>query len=201
MTIRLFMLGYQTGGPNTKVSAFVADSGGTYTGSYAVQIPPGNTDTVATFSAVALAAMLAELTSEGVPAPNAIVWLFSTDSEAFAFANPTRTLNSAFQISTARAAQVSYAVDIACALSLTTGQSGTVFLEYADDSGFTTNVVSVNQFSNANTGSLTIGLNLTQTLTGTLSGMIPEGKYVRLRTANVTSTPTFTYRTGQEVLV
>lgn len=116
------------------------------------------------------------------------------------FNNPTRSLNTAFQISTTQDAQVSYAVDIAATLSLTTGQTGTVTLQYADDSGFTTNVVTVQSSVNGNTGTLAIGLGLTQTATASLSGTIPTGKYVRLLTANTTGTPTFTFRTAQEVL-
>lgn len=122
-----------------------------------------------------------------------------TQSKSFSAAS--RSLNSAFQISSTRDSLVSYAVDIAATLSLTSGQSGNVILEYADNSGMTTNVVTVNSCINGNTGTLAIGLNLTQTATATVSGMIPAGKFVRIRTANITGTPTFTYRTGQEVLV
>lgn len=117
------------------------------------------------------------------------------------FSNPTRSLNTAFQPSTTRNAFVTYAVDIAATLSLTSGQNGTVTLQYADDSGFTTNVKTVQSAANGNTGSLTIGLNLTQTATATVSGMIPANKYVKIITTNTTGTPTFTYRNGQEVLL
>ncbi len=117
------------------------------------------------------------------------------------FANPTRSLNTAFQISSTRDAMVSYGVDIAATLTLTGGATGTLFLEYADNSGFTTNVVTVNNTANGNTGTLTVGLSLTQTATATVCGVIPASKYVRLRTANTTGTPTFTWRSGQEVLL
>lgn len=117
------------------------------------------------------------------------------------FGNPTRSLNSAFQPSTTLNAIVSYSVDIACTLSLTGGQAGTVFLRYADDSGHTTNVKEVCRFAATNTGTLTIGLALNQIATGTLSGVIPAGKYVKLVTSNDTGTPTFTYRNAQEVLI
>lgn len=116
------------------------------------------------------------------------------------YANPSRTLNSAYQISSTRAAFVSYAVDISATLTISGGATGTVFLEYADDSGFTTNVVTVNSSANGNTGTLTVGLSLTQTATGTVAGVIPAGKYVRLRTANTTGSPSFTFRSAQEVL-
>lgn len=113
----------------------------------------------------------------------------------------SRSLNSAFQIHATRDAMVSYSVDISCTISLTTGQTGTVYLEVADDSLFTTNVQEVCRFVNGNSGTLTLGLNLVQAATGTLSGYVPPAKYVRLRTANTTGTPTFTYRSGQEVLL
>lgn len=124
---------------------------------------------------------------------------FPSASRSYAY--PTRTLNSGYQISTTRDAAVSYTVDIAATLSLTSGQAGSVVLEYADDSGFTTNVKTVCQTVNGNTGTLTIGLNLTQTASGTLSGIIPANKYVRIRTVNTTGSPSFTYRGSQEVLL
>lgn len=120
---------------------------------------------------------------------------------ALSFATSTRSLNTAFQISAGSAVFVSYSVDVASTLTLITGQTGTVILEYADDSGFTTNVVTAQSAVNGNTGTLAIGLNLTQTGTASVSAMIPAGKYVRLRTVNTTGTPTFTYRAGQEVLI
>lgn len=118
-----------------------------------------------------------------------------------AFATPSRSLNSAFIVSTTRDAQVQYSVDIATSLSLTTGAVGTVFLEYADDSGFTTNVKEVQRFVSGNTGTLVVGLALNQIGTAAVGGIIPAGKYVRLRTANTTGSPTFTYRSAQEVLL
>lgn len=117
------------------------------------------------------------------------------------FANPSRSLNSAFQVSTDRNAVVNYTVDIAATLSLTTGQTGTVTLKYADDSGMTTNVVTVQSAVNGNGGTLAIGLGLTQTASASLGGMIPAGKYVKLVTANTVGTPTFTFRAAQEVLI
>lgn len=117
------------------------------------------------------------------------------------FNNPTRSLNSAFQISTTQDSLVSYSVDIASTISLTSGQTGTVYLRYADDSGHTTNVKEVARFVNGNSGTLTIGLNLTQSNTGTLTGMIPAGKYGKIVTENTSGTPTFTYRSAQEVLL
>lgn len=113
----------------------------------------------------------------------------------------SRSLNSAFQISASRNSLVSYSVDITCTANLVSGQTGTVFLEYADDSGFTTNVVEICRCVNGNSVSLAIALTAVQSVTGTLSGFVPSAKYVRIRTANTLSTPSFTYRSGQEVLL
>ena len=113
------------------------------------------------------------------------------------FTNTTRSLNTAFQITPTRDTYVSYSVDIACTSLLLGGQSGTVFLEYADNVGMTTNLVTVQQATGSSGGVL----NLATITTATLSGIIPTAKFVRLRTVNNTSTPTFTYRTSQEVLL
>lgn len=111
----------------------------------------------------------------------------------------TRSLNTAFQVNSTKDSFVNYSVDIAATISLTTGQSGTVFLEIASDSGFTTNVQTLGQFTNGNAGTLAVGLNLTQTNTACLSGYVPAAYYCRLRTTNNTGTPTFTYKNGQEI--
>lgn len=118
---------------------------------------------------------------------------------ARAFSFPARSLNTAFQIDAARDCLVTYTVDISASLSLTGGATGTVTLQYADDVGMTTNLVAVQSAVNGNTGTLTIGLALTQTATASLTGVIPAGKYVRIATANTVGTPAFTYRTAQEV--
>lgn len=117
---------------------------------------------------------------------------------SFSQSSPSRTLNSSFRPSTTRNVLVSYSVSIATTLSLTTGQAGTAILETSTD-GTTWSTVS--QIANANTGSLTIGLNLTQTITGVLAGVIPANSFARIRTVNNTGTPTFTYVSGQETLL
>lgn len=125
----------------------------------------------------------------------------STTKNSMSFGTTTRSLNTAFKISTASTTFVSYTVDIASTLSLVSGDTGTVTLEYADDSGFTTNVKTVQTSANGNTGTLAIGLGLTQTSTAALTGIIPANKWVRISTANTVGTPTFTYRGQQEVVM
>lgn len=113
----------------------------------------------------------------------------------------SRSLNTAFQISSTRNCLVSYSVDVSCSMTLTAGQTGTVTLQYADNSGFTTNVVEVCRTVNGNSGTLTLGLNLVQDITAVVSGFIPAGKYCRITTSNTSGTPSFAYRSGQEVLL
>lgn len=120
---------------------------------------------------------------------------------ARSFAYQTRALNTCFQVSSTRDALVTYSVDIATSLSLTTGQQGTVYLRTYSDSSCTSGVQELTRFVNGQTGTLTVGLALTQNVTGTLTGVIPAGSYVQLVTQNNTGTPTFTARPGQEVLL
>lgn len=116
-------------------------------------------------------------------------------------ASATRALNSPFQISTTRDAQVAYSVEIAAVLSLSVGQQGAVVLEMASNIGFTTDVQELGRFVNGNTGTLSVGFSLTQNVAGTVIGYVPAGRFVRLRTVNLSGTPVFNYRTGQEVLL
>lgn len=113
------------------------------------------------------------------------------------FSNPTRGLNTAFQVSVGQDAQVSYPVDIAVTSILLATTQGTVTLEYADNSTFTTNVVTVCSGTNS-TGGVA---NVANTATVTLTGIIPAGKYVKVVTANTAGSPTFSMRAGQEVLL
>lgn len=113
---------------------------------------------------------------------------------------PSRTLNSCFQPSATRSTFVNYSIDINTTSTLASGQTGTVYLETFTDSGCTTGTQEVSRFVNGSTVSLAVAITLTQNVTGTITGYIPAGKYVKLRTQNNTGTPTFTYRSGQEVL-
>lgn len=115
------------------------------------------------------------------------------------FGYPSRSLNSAFQISTAQDADVTYSVNIVCAAGALSPQKGRATLQYADDNTFGggSNVVSVSEIEFSN-GAL---LGLTNGITQALTGKIPSGKWVRLLPAQVTGTPTITLIRSQEVLL
>lgn len=117
------------------------------------------------------------------------------------FSYTTRALNTCFQVSSTRDAQVNYAVDIATSLSLTTGAQGTVYLRIYTNSGCTTGTQEVIRGTNGQTGTLTIGLALSQPVTAHLSGILPAGAFAQLVTELNVGTPTFTARPGQEVLL
>lgn len=113
----------------------------------------------------------------------------------------SRSLNTAFQISSTRAAYVSYSVKLTVTASITGGQDGDVFLEIASDSGFTANVQTIAVAGLGQTYTLAVALQGVQPQTGCVFGFVPAGYYVRLRTVNNTGTPTYSVRAGQEVLV
>lgn len=113
------------------------------------------------------------------------------------FNNPTRALNTSFQISTTRDMSVSYTIPITAVAALLVGARGRVTLSYADDAAQTVNVktVAVSEYG--------IGSGLVVTGYGVLelSGIIPVGKYVRLTSANVQGTPSFGSVVSQEVAI
>lgn len=130
---------------------------------------------------------------------SAATWIAAPSARSFSY--PSRTLNSAFQPSSTRDVLASYSVDISTSATLVGGQTGTVFLEIADDSGFTTNVQELARFVNGNSVSLAIAITVNQSVTGTLTGVVPAGKYARIRTSNTVGSPSFTYRSAQETLL
>lgn len=113
----------------------------------------------------------------------------------------SRSLNTCFQVSSTKDSFVNYSVEISSSLSLTTGQTGTVFLEIYSDSGCTTGTQEIARSVNGNTGTLAIGLNITQNVTAGINGFVPKSCYVKIRTSNTVGTPSFVYKSGQEVLV
>lgn len=112
----------------------------------------------------------------------------------------TRALNTAFQVSTTRDAQVNYSVQCTITASIASGQSCDVVLEIATDAAFTAGVQTVGIIGTGQTYTLAIAIQGVQPQTAQLSGYVPAGYYARLRTVNVSGSPTYAYRAGQEVL-
>lgn len=162
-------------GTVTSVTAGTGLSGGTITNSGTISLP--NIGTSGTYATVTTDAQGRVVSGTGR-----------------SFTRPSRTLNTAFQISTTRDAWVVYTVDVSVTSLLLAGTSGRVYLEYADNSAMTTNVVTVNSTPNATGGVL----NVTNLGGGNVTGWIPAGKWARIRTVNVTGTPTFTIQPDQQ---
>lgn len=104
-----------------------------------------------------------------VPGPSGIVTYVDNPS--------SRTLNTTFQPSATYAVHVAYTISIAATITLSGGQTGTVTL-LADTN--TTPTTLRNKVSNSNTGTLTIGLNLTNTQEVTLTYLVLPGYNVKL---------------------
>ncbi len=113
----------------------------------------------------------------------------------------TRTLNTIYQISATRGAFVFYSVQITVTASISGGQDGDCILEIASDSGFTTNVQTLQVSPGSQSYTLAIALQGVQKGSVNVSGYVPAGYYARIRTVNNTGTPAFLYRAGQEVLM
>lgn len=111
--------------------------------------------------------------------------------------SPSRSFNTPYKMSTTNWVTISPSFSVSCTLSLTTGQSGEVYLEWSADgtSGWTR--AALVPFSNS--GSLTIGLNLTQINGATATLTLPPNYWWRLRTNNVIGTPTYTFTGGSKI--
>lgn len=112
----------------------------------------------------------------------------------------TRALNSAFQVSATRDAQVSYSVQCTITASITGGQSCDIILEIATDAAFTAGVQTIGIIGTGQTYTLAVAIQGVQPQTAQVVGYVPAGYYVRLRTVNISGSPTYAYRAGQEVL-
>lgn len=114
-------------------------------------------------------------------------------------ASATRSLNTAFQVSATRPSIVCYSVQLTVTASIAGGQTGDVILEIASNVGFTANVQTVSIAGLGQTYTLAIALQGVQPQTGVLVGLVPTGYYVRMRTVNISGTPTYLIRAAQEI--
>ena len=109
----------------------------------------------------------------------------------------SKVLNSNFTISTTKPAIVSYAVTCTVTNPLLVGTStATAYLEYSLNSG--TTWLTPSQSGNSSGVGVTVAIQLTNTQTGTLTGVIPANALVRIRTAT-TGTASVSYVTGTEI--
>lgn len=90
---------------------------------------------------------------------------------------PSRSLNANFQPSATKATWVSYSISISCAMTLGGGQTSTV--ELRSDTSATPTTVRATA-ANGNSGTLIVGVAITNAQTLPLSHLVPAGHNVRL---------------------
>lgn len=199
--IKATLLGYNSDSPNMDVVVQLIDSNNTYTNAFVIPVTLAYSDDPETMFENIISSVNAWLTNVGYPNPDSYQFLISPYASNLVFATPSLAVNTARQASTTRAANVSVSVDITTTVSLSGGTTGKVSFQYADNNIFTTNLVTIGEFTSSNTGTLVLGLALSQIGTACLSGIVPAGKYYRMLTTNVTGTATYGTPIVQEVLI
>lgn len=113
----------------------------------------------------------------------------------------TGTGATGFQVSSANDANVAYSVTVAVTATIGGASSGTVVLETAATNSATPgDWTEVARFTNGQAITLAIVLQSVQTIAGELSGYVPAGSYVKLRSIDNAGSPVYTYNTGRELL-
>lgn len=116
-------------------------------------------------------------------------------------ASASRSMNSAFQISSTRNALAYYSVQMTVTSTVASGQDGEVVLEIASNSGFSSNVQTVAVQACSQTFTVVVAIQGVQKCPIFVAGFVPAGYYARLRTVNSTGAPAYLYRAGQEILL
>jgi len=113
----------------------------------------------------------------------------------------TSTSATGFQISATQASQVNYTIDLSATSSIAGASSVTVFLETANTNSTTPgDWTTIDKTGISQAVTLAVALQIVQTNPGTLSRVIPAGKYVRIR-STITNTASATWYKGQERLL
>lgn len=107
-----------------------------------------------------------------------------------------------FTLSSTQNALVNYSISITTSVSLSGNASGYVVLEICPTNSSTAaSWLEIGRSPSGQSGTLVVGLTLTQVGGGQIGGAVPAGYYSRLRSVNVSGTPTYAYNSGQEVLL
>jgi len=104
-----------------------------------------------------------------------------------------------FQISSTKDAIAHYSVTITTTVSLSGNSSGYILFEICPTNSSTaSDWIEIDRVPSGQSGTLVVGLTLNQSGGGHVGGMVPTGWYARIRSVNVSGTPTYTYNSGQE---
>jgi hypothetical protein len=124
----------------------------------------------------------------------ALQTLGNSYTPAMAYNTAARSLNIPFMVSDQRTSIVSYNILITNTATIILGNNGQLFLETKTGAGAWTTI---------STGQSNVGSGLVFSGSGTQSifGVVGRGDSVRIRSNNVTGTPTYGPPTGMEILV
>lgn len=105
-----------------------------------------------------------------------------------------------WQIDSSRDSDINYSVTVTTTATIAGSSTGYVVLEIAaTNSATATDWTEVARSGNGQTLSLAITLQSVQVVPCELHAIIPGGYYTRLRSVNVSGTPTYAYNSGEEV--
>lgn len=135
----------------------------------------------------------------------------SNKPAAFSFNNtPSRSIvttaaaANGFQISSTRNATASYSITITASASGITGGASSGYVVYeiaATNSATAGDWTEIGRWTNGQTFNSILTLTSTQPIGMDVMKIVPAGYYMRLRSVNVSGTPTYTVNSGQEVLL
>lgn len=112
----------------------------------------------------------------------------------------TAAAANGWQISSTRNASVFYSVNVNTTATIAGNADGYIVLEVAATNSTTaSDWKEVSRTRNGQALSLALTLQSIQNIGGELMNIVPAGYYTRLRSVNVSGTPTYSYVSGQEV--
>lgn len=175
-------------GTVTSVIAGTGLSGGTITSTGTISMP--NTGTPGTYSSV---------TTDAQGRVTAGTNRVFTNNVSRSIVSVNNVANG-FQASATRDVIANYSVTILSTVSLSGNATGYAVIEICPTNSATAgDWQEVGRTPSGQSGTLVIGLTLTQTGGGQIGCVIPAGYYARIRSVNTAGTPTYTYNSGQEV--
>lgn len=175
-------------GTVTSVIAGTGLSGGTITSTGTISMP--NTGTSGTYSSV---------TTDAQGRVTAGTNRVFTNNVSRSIVSVNNVANG-FQASATRDVIANYSVTILSTVSLSGNATGYAVIEICPTNSATAgDWQEVGRTPSGQSGTLVIGLTLTQTGGGQIGCVIPAGYYARIRSVNTAGTPTYTYNSGQEV--
>ena len=114
----------------------------------------------------------------------------------------TGTGATGFQVSATRDALVSASLGIVTTASIASGQDGYIVMEIAPTNSATAgDWVEVGRVRNGQAFALAIAIQGTQTISGDIARVVPAGYYAKFRSVNLVGTPSYSYVSGQEILL